>query len=101
MAQAGHLHQVRTRNPGHQRQPTLQGRTTPTRQPTLPRRDRRASDARGVASLAGAPRVRAWRPRPLFPFVAHPPNRWARCSDPQILPGLCGGIPAIYSGRIH
>lgn len=91
MAQAGHLHQVRTQNPGHQCQPTLQGRTTPTRQPTPPSRARRPRNASGVASLAGVPGIPAWRPRPLFPFVAHQPNLWARCSDPQILPRSAGG----------
>lgn len=62
------------------------------RRPTPPPRARRLCSARGA-------KEHSWgTPRPLFPFVAHPLNRWARCGDSRILPEV---NPAIYSGRIH
>lgn len=101
MAQAGHLHQVRARNPGTGASPRRRGGQRPRcPAPTLPGRPLRPRP--GGRAKPAAPR--AWRrggeprhphgaPAPFFPLLHIRPNNWALRGDPQIRPGVCGGSP--------
>ncbi|XP_027441299.1 vasodilator-stimulated phosphoprotein-like [Zalophus californianus] len=107
MAQAGHLRQVRARHPGTGASPRCRGGQRPRcPAPTRPGRPppppaRRPRDARRAASLAGGTPTPAWRPRPLFPFVAHPPEPLGTLRRPPDPAGGLRGFPTIQSGRIH
>lgn len=97
------------KSPGHRCQPTLQGRATPTRSGPRPAHGARRPGGRtrsllvpGGCAVPGAPQAwprvprnpRSSGSRPPFPFVAHPPEPLARCSDPRVPLRFAGKIPA-------